>query len=171
MYNFSELKDNSEQVTDKVEEYSCTTDNKISITLKQFDETQKDILQQSLVKLIPFFPKWLNDLTILNSETPNSDDSAILMNIKIDYPYRFSRITIYPPVWNPRNTKKITQDLLHEIVHMWVEPISRLTYNIIESFATNKRNSNNNYFIYNNIRETVEASVCDITEIINTYVK
>jgi len=141
----------------------------VTLNLNGFDESQETILQQAMDRLIPISPAWLNQLNFYQIEDEHPSDGTILMDVSVDYPYRFATINIYPRAWKPRNVERFSQHLLHEFVHIWLEPCCRFSQHLLDNCCA-KNDPASEQVIRSAYQDSIESLVSDLTVLLNQVI-
>jgi len=65
----------------------------------------------------------------LNNECDNTEDQALQASIFIDHVYLFVKVSVYPELlyaWKNKDYYHIADTLLHEVCHLFIEPVWKL---------------------------------------------
>ncbi|MEW6234754.1 MAG: hypothetical protein AB1656_05145 [Candidatus Omnitrophota bacterium] len=135
------------------------------ISFKDLTENKTDLLKAVLPPLLPLFPKWLHRVVLAASD--NSEDERNVSDCSIDTEYRQAYIRLYPSFWEMTEIR-MAQALIHEVLHIAVEPIAEVAKEFIESAYPDKgpfRDFSDKVFV-RSVEGTVEDLARSIWEIL-----
>lgn len=124
----------------------------------------REALEPMIDRWLGILPGWLYELHIsfrpVQSDEPEADN---LLSIVVQPEYRKAYLTAFP-MWLDLDAESRELDLVHELLHVHVQPIAALLDQMLERLVD--RESVFYKWVQDEIRGRVEGAVCDLVPIV-----